>query len=481
MAKPASSQHSFDNPECSPALRKPAQSSGKVSAHSSGKVSVHSSGKISGRSSAQISKNVSLALDEEAPEVTKPKPVPEPAPALDMNLKTISGLKEAMKKKYMEQFDAKAKQLEKKEEVAVANPLVAMDSLITEHTIQHAAEIVKMKKKLRKEDEVERTKLLSEERQLHESQTEIMALKHQKELKRLEELVAAERYAQKKVIEEMVEKHTQEIKDLRIEEKNQKIAATYETDAVNKELQTLYEDLRFKYAENKVSNEEMSENLKDAERQVKVLQTQLKSKCTIDDSILKQAIENERGLSEKKLAEYTKCLEAQKVECDSAITEMEGIYTQKVADQVKINEKLKQQNAGYKKQIQELREAQKPQTDAINTLTRKNTSLRKQVKEVKATIPKQIEKARNEERKASVKLATQVTRLEQQKSELLCELEESVGAQDINSLEVGILSALEKKDQQIVALRKMIAGEQEKNNKLELDCEKAKMELLKYP
>jgi len=79
---------------------------------------------------------------------------------------------------------------------------------------------------------------------------------------------------------------------------------------------------------------------------------------------------------------------------------------------VKINEKLKQQNAGYKKQIQELREAQKPQTDAINTLTRKNTSLRKQVKEVKATIPKQIEKARNEERKASVKLATQVTRLE---------------------------------------------------------------------
>jgi len=96
---------------------------------------VHSSGKISGRSSAQISKNVSLALDEEAPEVTKPKPVPEPAPALDMNLKTISGLKEAMKKKYMEQFDAKAKQLEKKEEVAVANPLVAMDSLITEHTI----------------------------------------------------------------------------------------------------------------------------------------------------------------------------------------------------------------------------------------------------------------------------------------------------------------------------------------------------------
>jgi len=77
-----------------------------------------------------------------------------------------------------------------------------------------------MKKKLRKEDEVERTKLLSEERQLHESQTEIMALKHQKELKRLEELVAAERYAQKKVIEEMVEKHTQEIKDLRIEEKN---------------------------------------------------------------------------------------------------------------------------------------------------------------------------------------------------------------------------------------------------------------------
>ena len=146
-----------------------------------------------------------------------------------------------------------------------------MDSLITEHTIQHAAEIVKMKKKLRKQDQAERSKLLADERQLHENQTEIMALKHQKELKRLEELVAAERYAQKKVIEEMVEKHTQEIKELRIEEKNQKIAATYETDAANKELTTLYEDLRFKYAENKVTNEEMSEKLKDAERQVKVL------------------------------------------------------------------------------------------------------------------------------------------------------------------------------------------------------------------
>ena len=101
---------------------------------------------------------------------------------------------------------------------------------------------------------------------MHESQTEIMALKHKKELKRLEELVAAERYAQTRVIEEMVEKHTQEKREVMINSKNLKVAATYETDAANNQLQTLYDDLRIKYAENKVSSEEMSEKLKDTER-----------------------------------------------------------------------------------------------------------------------------------------------------------------------------------------------------------------------
>ena len=93
-----------------------------------------------------------------------------------------------------------------------------------------------------------------------------MALKHKKELKRLEELVAAERYAQTRVIEEMVEKHTQEKREVMINSKNLKVAATYETDAANNQLQTLYDDLRIKYAENKVSSEEMSEKLKDTER-----------------------------------------------------------------------------------------------------------------------------------------------------------------------------------------------------------------------
>jgi len=41
------------------------------------------------------------------------------------------------------------------------------------------------------------------------------------------------------------------------------------------------------------------------------------------------------------------------------------------------------------------------------------------------------------------------------------------------------MSALEKKDMQINSLRKMVADEQAKNNKLELDLEKVKIELLK--
>jgi len=62
---------------------------------------------------------------------------------------------------------------------------------------------------------------------------------------------------------------------------------------------------------------------------------------------------------------------------------------------VKENAKLNKQKARFEKKILELSEAQKPQTDVVNNLTRKNTSLRKQLEETKISIPSQIEKARN--------------------------------------------------------------------------------------
>ena len=55
----------------------------------------------------------------------------------------------------------------------------------------------------------------------------------------------------------------------------------------------------------------------------------------------------------------------------------------------------------------------------------------------------------------------------------------SVDASELNNIEVEVLAALETKEMQINTLRNMISAEQIKNNKLELELEKVKMEYLK--
>ena len=396
------------------------------------------------------------------------------------DLGTIQGLKDAMKKKYQEQFDARASAIESGAQTSPeATPLVKLDSLITEHTIKHAAEIVAMKKQLRKEDQNERVKLLSEERAKHEKLVETLSAKHQKELKRLEDLLTTEREAHDLVIQEVVMKHEQEIQDLTNEHRMTKFEADFAKDSTKKELQTVIDEEK---AKNKVMvelGEEVTEKFKDAERQIKVLKSQLTQKCTIDDETLQSAINNERELAESKLAEYSKCLETQKQECENAIKEMESIYTQKLQEKVKEIEDLNKKTSDFAKQILELTDTQKKQNEEITSLKRTNTSLRKYIKEVKGKMPEQIEQARLEERKVALQLESKVERLAREKSELKSELDQSVDAQELNNLEVGILSALEKKDMIINTLRKQIEQEQAKNNKLELDLEKVKIELLK--
>jgi len=82
---------------------------------------------------------------EAAPEVTISSP--EGSPNTDLpDLATITGLKDAMKKKYLESFAEKSGQIEAGKQKNADSPNFKLDSLITEHTIKHAAEIVKMKK-----------------------------------------------------------------------------------------------------------------------------------------------------------------------------------------------------------------------------------------------------------------------------------------------------------------------------------------------
>ena len=415
---------------------------------------------------------------ESAPEVTHSSPEGSPGTGAP-DLATITGLKDAMKKKYLESFEAKSGKIEAGNQKNSDSPNFKLDSLITEHTIKHAAEIVKMKKQLRKEDQAERVKLLSEERSTHDKAIETMSQKHQKELKRLEDLLTAEREAHEKVLEEFVLKNEQDMLDLKNEHRMQKFESEFQQDTSKKEFQGMIEETRHSHAALQAKHAETEEKLKDSERQLRVLKSQLNQKCTIDDQTLQSAIINERDLAESKLAEYQKCLEAQKIECENAIADMESIYTEKLAEKVAEIESLNKKTSDFAKQILELTEGQKKQSDEITKLKRTNTGLHKKVKEIQGQIPEQIEQARLEERRLSVQLESKVQLLEQQKHELKSELDQSVDAQELNNLEVGIMSALEKKDMQINSLRKMVADEQAKNNKLELDLEKVKIELLK--
>ena len=417
---------------------------------------------------------------EAAPEVTISSPEGSPNTDLHLpDLATITGLKDAMKKKYLESFAEKSGQIEAGKQKNSDSPNFKLDSLITEHTIKHAAEIVKMKKQLRKEDQAERVKLLSEERSSHDKAIENMSSKHQKELRRLEDLLTAEREAHEKVLEEFVLKNEQDMLDLKNEHRMQKFESEFQQDTSKKEFQSMIEETRHAHAGLQAKHSEAEEKLKDSERQLRVMKSQLNQKCTIDDQTLQSAIINERDLADSKLAEYQKCLEAQKIECENAIADMESIYTQKLGEKVAEIENLNKKTSDFAKQILELTEGQKKQSDEITKLKRTNTGLHKKVKEVQGAVPEQIEQARLEERRLSVQLESKVALLEQQKHELKSELDQSVDAQELNNLEVGIMSALEKKDMQINSLRKMVADEQAKNNKLELDLEKVKIELLK--
>jgi len=58
---------------------------------------------------------------------------------------------------------------------------------------------------------------LSEERGSHDKAIETMSNKHQKELRRLEDLLTAEREAHEKVLEEFVLKNEQDMLDLKNE------------------------------------------------------------------------------------------------------------------------------------------------------------------------------------------------------------------------------------------------------------------------
>jgi len=72
----------------------------------------------------------------------------------------------------------------------------------------------------------------------------------------------------------------------------------------------MIEETRHAHATLQAKHADAAEQLKDSERQLRVLKSQLNQKCTIDDQTLQSAIINERDLAESKLAEYQKCLEA---------------------------------------------------------------------------------------------------------------------------------------------------------------------------